>query len=97
LKTKYTEDSKTARKMRYSAYYNLAVIYLLLDEPEKTIVEAEKLILNDYDKGRWKELINRANRLIEDFKIAKNNIRPNFKIIGYEKNYKISFNRALQY
>ena len=70
LKTKYTDDSKPARKMRYSAYYNLAVIYLLTDEPEKTIVEAEKLILNDYDKADGRELINRANRLIEDFKIA---------------------------
>jgi hypothetical protein len=29
LKTKYADDSKPARKMRYSAYYNLAVIYLL--------------------------------------------------------------------
>jgi hypothetical protein len=77
LKTKYTEDSKPARKMRYSAYYNLAVIYLLLDEPEKTIVEAEKLILNDYDKADGKELINRANRLIEDFKIAKTTSRHN--------------------
>lgn len=70
LKTKYADDSKPARKMRYSAYYNLAVIYLLTDEPEKTIVEAEKLILNDYDKSDGKELINRANKLIEDFKIA---------------------------
>ena len=70
LKTKYTDDSKPARKMRYSAYYNLAVIYLLIDEPEKTIVEAEKLILNDYDKADGRELINRANRLLEDFKIA---------------------------
>lgn len=70
LKTKYTDDSKPARKMRYSAYYNLAVIYLLTDEPEKTIVEAEKLILNDYDKADGRQLINRANRLIEDFKIA---------------------------
>ena len=77
LKTKYTEDSKPARKMRYSAYYNLAVIYLLLDEPEKTILEAEKLILNDYDKADGKELINRANRLIEDFKIAKTTSRHN--------------------
>lgn len=77
LKTKYTEDSKPARKMRYSAYYNLAVIYLLLDEPEKTIVEAEKLILNDYDKADGKELINRANKLIEDFKIAKTTSRHN--------------------
>ena len=77
LKTKYTDDSKPARKMRYSAYYNLAVVYLLLDEPEKTIVEAEKLILNDYDKADGKELINRANNLLDDFKIANTRSRHN--------------------
>ena len=77
LKTKYTDDSKPARKMRYSAYYNLAVIYLLLDEPEKTIVEADKLILNEYDKADGKELINRANNLLEEFKIANTRSRHN--------------------
>ena len=77
LKTKYIDDSKPARKMRYSAYYNLAVIYLLIDEPEKAIVEAEKLILNDYDKADGKELINRANKLIDDFKIANTRSRHN--------------------
>jgi hypothetical protein len=41
----YTEDNKPARKMRYSAYYNLAVSICLLDR-QKTIVEAEKLILS---------------------------------------------------
>lgn len=77
LKTKYTDDSKPARKMRYSAYYNLAVIYNLLDEPEKSILEAEKLILNEYDKADGKELIFNANKLIEEFKIAKLRSRHN--------------------
>jgi hypothetical protein len=40
LKTKYTDDSKPARKMRYSAYYNLAVIYLLMNEPERQLLRA---------------------------------------------------------
>ena len=77
LKTKYTEDNKPGRKMRYSAYYNLAIIYLILDEPEKTILEAEKLILNDYDKSDGKGLINQANELIATFNNSKLRSRHN--------------------
>nr|WP_315158168.1 hypothetical protein [uncultured Flavobacterium sp.] len=77
LKVKYKEDNKPCRKMRYSAYYNLAVIYLMLDQPEKTIIEAEKLIANDYDKSDGKGLIMQANQLIESFKISKLNTRHN--------------------
>lgn len=72
LKTKYTEDNKPSRKMRYSAYYNLAEIYLMLDQPERTIIEAEKLIENDYDKSDGKAFVERAKRLIENFKTANN-------------------------
>lgn len=77
LKTKYAEDTKPSRKMRYSAYYNLAVIYLMLDEPEKAIAESEKLIANDYDKSDGKGLIERANKLIASFKAAKTNSTHN--------------------
>ena len=77
LKVKYKDDNKPCRKMRYSAYYNLAVIYLMLDQPEKTIIEAQKLIANDYDKSDGKGLITQANRLIESFKISKLNTRHN--------------------
>lgn len=77
LKTKYAEDNKPSRKMRYSAYYNLAVIYLMLDEPEKAIAESEKLIANDYDKSDGKAIIEKANRLIASFKTAKTNSTHN--------------------
>lgn len=77
LKTKYADDSKPSRKMRYSAYYNLATIYLMMDEPEKAIVESEKLIANDYDKADGKLIIERANKLIASFKRAKTNTRHN--------------------
>jgi hypothetical protein len=77
LKTKYPEDNKPSRKMRYSAYYNLAVIYLMLDEPEKSIAESEKLIANDYDKSDGKSLIERANKLIVSFNTSKTNTTHN--------------------
>jgi hypothetical protein len=77
LKTKYAEDNKPSRKMRYSAHYNLAIIYLMLDEPEKAIAESEKLIANDYDKSDGKALIERANILIASFNAAKTNTTHN--------------------
>jgi len=77
LKTKYTEDNKPSRKMRYSAYFNLAVIYLMLDQPEKAITESEKLIANDYDKSDGKAIIEKANKLIASFKAAKTNTTHN--------------------
>ena len=77
LKTKYAEENKPSRKMRYSAYFNLAVIYLMLDQPEKAIVESEKLIENDYDKSDGKAIIEKANKLIASFKAAKTNTTHN--------------------
>lgn len=63
LKTKYATDDKPGRKMRYSSYYNLAKIYLFLDQPDKTIKEGEALIANDYDSKDGKRLIEEANKL----------------------------------
>lgn len=77
LKTKYAEDNKPSRKMRYSAYFNLAVIYLMLDEPEKAIAESDKLIANDYDKSDGKAIIEKANKLIASFKTARTNSTHN--------------------
>lgn len=35
--------------MRYASYYNLAVLYYYLDDPQNMMKEAQGLILNDYD------------------------------------------------
>jgi hypothetical protein len=67
LKTKYPDDNKGSRKIRYSAYYNLAKIYLYTDQPEKAIKEGEGLIANDYDKSDGKDIIRDAEFLINIF------------------------------
>ncbi len=67
LKTKYTSSDKSGRKMRYSAYYNLAKIYYYLDMPDKVIKEAEGLIANDYDTKDGKNLIEDATKLKDIF------------------------------
>lgn len=81
LKTKYASDDKPGRKMRYSAYYNLAKIYLYLDQPEKTIKEGEALIANDYDPKDGKKLIEEANKLKDLFAKTgfKNRHNPSLK------------------
>ncbi len=67
LKTKYPDDNKGSRKIRYSAFYNLGKIYLSTDQPEKAIKEGEGLIANDYDKSDGKDLIKDAETLINLF------------------------------
>ncbi len=77
LKTKYATDDKPGRKMRYSAYYNLAKIYLFLDQPDKAIKEGEAFVANDYDPKDGKRLIEEANKLKELFAATKFTNRHN--------------------
>ncbi len=71
LKTKYAGDNKPDKKMRYSAYYNLAKIYFYLDQPEKSIKEAEGLIANGYDERDGEKIIESAQKLQSLFESAK--------------------------
>ncbi len=77
LKTKYPDDNKGSKKIRYSAYYNLGKIYIYLDQPEKAIKEGEGLVANDYDKKDGKNLIEMGNDLIVIFKKTGLNTRHN--------------------
>jgi hypothetical protein len=56
IKKKYTSTSKHDRKMRYASYYNLAVLYYYLDDPQSMLKEASSLVLNDYDARDGKHL-----------------------------------------
>lgn len=49
IKKEYSSSSKHDRKMRYASYFNLAVLYYYLDDPQLMQKEAQGLILNDYD------------------------------------------------
>jgi hypothetical protein len=56
LKTRYSGSGKHDRKIRYASYFNLAVLYYYLDDPQAMIKEARGLILNDYDTRDGKNL-----------------------------------------
>ena len=71
VKKQNTTSDKEHKKLRYSAYYNLAKIYLYLDEPEKAKAEADALSMNDYDERDGAYLRNMAESLEE--MLRKNN------------------------
>lgn len=67
LKEKYSGSSKANKTIRYSAYYNLAKIYLYLDQPDKTIVEGEALIKNGFKKEDGETLVEMGKKLQNKF------------------------------
>lgn len=71
VKTIYTGSDKEAKKLRYASYYNLAKIYLYLDQPAAAMREADALAMNDYDESDGRHLRAVAESLDEQLK--KNN------------------------
>jgi hypothetical protein len=71
VKTIYTSSDKEARKLRYASYYNLAKIYLYLDDPAAAMREADALAMNDFDESDGRNLRAVAENLDEQLK--KNN------------------------
>jgi hypothetical protein len=71
IKTVYTASDKEARKLRYASYYNLAKIYLYLDDPASAMREADALAMNDFDESDGRNLRAVAESLDEQLK--KNN------------------------
>lgn len=63
VKKNYNGRSKHERKLRYASYFNLAVIYYYLDDPQAMMKEASGLILNDYDARDGRALEQTAIRL----------------------------------
>jgi hypothetical protein len=61
---KYTSTEKADVKLRYGAFYNLALLYLCTDRPELAIAEADKLIANDYDKFDGKIIKSDAENIL---------------------------------
>ncbi len=63
VKTNYLSTSKHDRKMRYSSFYNLAVLYYYLDDPQAMMNQANGLALNDYDSKDARGFMQTATSL----------------------------------
>lgn len=72
IKKTYTSSKKHDRKIRYASYYNLAVLYYYLDDPQMMMKEASGLVLNDFDVRDGKAFEQSAMRLKNLF--LQNNI-----------------------
>ena len=77
LKTKYKNDDKVDKKIRYGAFFNLAKIYYYLDKPALAIIQAKGLIENDYDKKDGEKLVEESQALIDLLKKTKFTNRHN--------------------
>jgi len=89
VKTIYTSSDKEARKLRYASYYNLAKIYLYLDNPAAAMREADALAMNDYDESDGRNLraiaesldeqLKKNNASSRHFPVVISNFQPPFK------------------
>ncbi len=71
VKTYYSSSSKHDRKMRYSSYFNLAVLYYYLDDPQAMMKQASGLALNDYDTKDARGFMETAASLKNQFEQNK--------------------------
>jgi hypothetical protein len=62
VKKKFDKDEKADRKMRYSAYYALANLYIMIDDLDAATAEAEGLIKNEYDDKDGKRLLEEIEK-----------------------------------
>lgn len=67
IKKKYPSTNKHDRKIRYASYFNLAVLYYYLDDPQAMMKEANGLELNDYDAKDARGFVQTATWLKNTF------------------------------
>ncbi len=89
IKKKYPGTSKHDRKLRYASYFNLAVLYYYLDDPQAMMKEASGLVLNDFDSKdgrafeatavRLKELFERTKMTTRHFPVDINSYKGPFE------------------
>jgi len=79
IKSKYSSAKKHDRKIRYASFFNLAVLYYYLDDPQQMMKEANGLALNDFDAKDAKGFEQTATMLKNQFLQTNINTR-HFKI-----------------
>ena len=70
IKKKYPSTSKHDRKIRYASFFNLAVLYYYLDDPQDMMIQANGLVLNDFDSKDGNAFEQSAIRLKNQFQMS---------------------------
>jgi hypothetical protein len=99
IKKKYPSTSKHDRKIRYASYFNLAVLYYYLDDPQTMMTQANGLVLNDFDAKdgkalkirplRLKNQFQQANIYTRHFPININSFKGRMKILRWLQQHKL--------
>ena len=88
--TKYPDDNRKHRKLRYSGYYNLMKIYYSIDDFDKAAEYANLLITNNYDTKDGKnmlELIDKRKKEMETVHVTSLHFSvPNYNQYSIEVN-----------
>lgn len=67
MAAKYTDpEEKDQKKLRYGAYYNIALAYFFTEQFDKAIDYANRLINNDYDAKDGENMIKDIKKVQED-------------------------------
>lgn len=65
----FNEDDKKHRKVRYSSYFNIAKIYLVTEQFEKSKEYASKIVANDYDKKDGTRMIEHIDDILKSLSV----------------------------
>ncbi len=82
LPTMYTSEEKGDKKMRYSAYFNLATIYLFTEQFDKAKEYARLLVNNDYDVKDGEDMFKQADNIIAQ--LARHELTSRHFVIDVE-------------
>jgi hypothetical protein len=67
LAAKYTDpEEKDQKKLRYGAYYNIALSYYFTEQFEKAVEYANLLVTNDYDKKDGENMVKDIRKVQEE-------------------------------
>jgi len=70
IKKRYPSTSKHDRKIRYASFFNLSVLYYYLDDPKNMMLQANGLVLNDFDSKDGQVFEQSALRLKNQFQAS---------------------------
>ena len=70
IKKRYPSTSKHDRKIRYASFFNLSVLYYYLDDPKNMMLQANGLVLNDFDSKDGQVFEQSALRLKNQFQVS---------------------------
>lgn len=78
-------NDKHQKNLRAACYYNLAQIYIALDQPEKAIEVADAIIASKHDEGDGKDFLKKATELMDKLRFHNMDSRHLIPVLDQDK------------